>query len=277
MKEGKLYIVATPIGNMKDITFRAVEALKSSGLIIAEDTRVTKKLLNNYGIKTQLISYHKFNEKKRTEEIAGIISGGKDVSLVSDAGTPLISDPGFVIVRECINRGIEVVPVPGPSSVTASLVVSGFDPAKFFFCGFLDRKKAAKEKQLRELETIDAPVVIFEAPGRVKGTLAVVSAVLGSRRAAVVKEISKVHEKIYRGAVEEVSASIDEDALKGEFIIIIAPPDGEKGGASEEEVKKCLLRLMKEGKTKSDAVKEAAGELKVKKNTVYRIANKINE
>ena len=167
---GKLHIVSTPIGNLRDITLRAIDTLKKSSLIIAEDTRVTAVLCSHYGIEVKMISNHDFNEKSRVAQVIEMLEAGSDVSLVSDAGTPLLSDPGFVIVDACIKNSIPVETVPGPSSLTSALCLSGFDPSRFIFMGFLERKGAAKQEELLKVKNAGMPVVIFESPHRVKAT-----------------------------------------------------------------------------------------------------------
>ena len=271
----KLYIVSTPIGNLNDMTFRAVETLKLSDFIIAEDTRVTQNLLNHYGIETRLISYHKFNEKERRDSIIDMLKTGKTISLVTDAGTPLVSDPGYVITKACIENGIEVEAIPGPSSVLSALLLSGFDPAKFYFYGFLSRKGGERKKEILRFAKAGCPVVLFEAPLRVKGTLAEIRNEIGDVPVAVVKELTKVHERVIRGTIGEVMPQLTEDIVKGEFVIVLdARGAVEQAAVAAESAGDMIERLMKEGKSKSDAVKIAAKELNLKKSDLYKIAHK---
>jgi 16S rRNA (cytidine1402-2'-O)-methyltransferase len=274
MKMAKLYIVSTPIGNLKDMTFRAIETLKLSDFIIAEDTRVTQNLLNHYDIETKLISYHKFNEKERRDSIIDMLKTGKTISLVTDAGTPLVSDPGYVITKACIENGIEVETIPGPSSVLSAVILSGFDPSKFYFYGFLSRKGGERKREILGFAKAGCPVVLFEAPLRVKGTLSEIRSELGDIRVAVVKELTKVYEKVFRGTISEVMPQLTEDIIKGEFVLVL---DASSASAQPKEAAESagdmISRLMKEGKTKSDAVKITAKELNLKKSDLYKIAH----
>lgn len=267
----KLYIVSTPIGNLKDITFRAVETLKLSDFIIAEDTRVTQNLLNHYGITTKLISYHKFNEKERRDSIIAMLKEGRTVSLVTDAGTPLVSDPGFVITEACIEQGIEVETIPGPSSVLSALLLSGFDPSRFYFFGFLSRKGGERKHEILGLGKAGCPVVLFEAPGRVKGTLSEIREELGDVNAALVKELTKVYEKVLRGKISEILAQLTEDMIKGEFVLVIdAAGASAQPETAAEKPEDMMARLVKEGKSKSEAIKITAKELGIKKSDLYK-------
>ena len=271
MTTATLFLVSTPIGNLNDMTFRAVETLKKTPYIIAEDTRVTGKLLNHFGITSKLISYHEHNEKSRTEEIIKLLKNGNDVSMVSDAGTPLISDPGFVIVEACVSEGINVQAVPGPSSVLSAVILSGFDPSRFLFYGFLEKRGKAKSDELKELAGFAVPCVILESPHRVKDTLEMISAHLPGRKTAVVKELTKIHEKVFRGTPGEVSLELNEENLKGEFIIVLGPaaeiPEADAGMIEAE-----LRRLLASGLTKRDAVRQTAESLNINKNEVYRVS-----
>ncbi len=273
---GKLYIVATPIGNLKDMTFRAVEILKTCALILAEDTRQTHKLLSAYTIETSAVSYHKFNEKSRVAEIIALLSDGKDIALVSDAGTPLISDPGHIIVKECLEAGFETEAIPGASSALAALVISGFNPTKFMFVGFLSKKENEQKTQLEALRTFENPVIIFEAPARVKKTLAVIKQSFGDIPVAVVKELTKIYETVFRGKISEIIKNIKEEQLKGEFIIILGPQRGE---AVENEKKPVALRiqeLLNTGIKSNEAAKIIAVEYGLKKSDAYRMITEVS-
>jgi 16S rRNA (cytidine1402-2'-O)-methyltransferase len=272
MTTGTLYLVSTPIGNLKDMTFRAVETLKMTPYIIAEDTRVTGKLLNHFDIQSKLISYHEHNEKSRTEEIMVLLRSGTDISMVSDAGTPLISDPGFVVVDACIREGITVQAIPGASSVLSSLILSGFDPSRFVFYGFLEKKDRAKSEELKEIEGYMMPCVILESPHRVKDTLAMIYELLPGREIAVVKELTKIHETVFRGDPEAVSLQLNEENLKGEFIIVIGPGRLSEVAVDAKVIEQELRRLIASGATKRDAVREAAGSLHISKNDVYKVS-----
>src|SRR2546423_9598370 len=202
---GTLFIVATPIGNLEDITQRALRVLREVDLIACEDTRHTQKLLNHFGISTRTISYHEHNERERAEELCGLLEEGKNVGLVSDAGTPLISDPGFRLVSAAIARGVNVVPIPGASALVAALSASGLAMDQFFFAGFLPAHATARRVKLEELGAIPATLVLYEAPHRIAATLKDAADVLGNRHAAVARELTKLHEEIRRGSLAELA------------------------------------------------------------------------
>jgi 16S rRNA (cytidine1402-2'-O)-methyltransferase len=214
-----LYIVATPIGNLEDITHRAVALLRSADLIVCEDTRKTTVLLRHYGIKTPCLSYHEHNERKRTPYILILLQAGKTIALVSNAGTPLISDPGYVLVTEAIKRNLAVCPLAGPSALLAALCVSGLPFNKFVFEGFLPKKKAGRRKLLASLKSEERTAVFFESPHRVVDALRDIQEILGERRIAVARELTKIHECVYRGTAKEVLENLQ--TVKGEFTIII--------------------------------------------------------
>src|ERR1035437_4281092 len=276
MTTGTLYVVSTPIGNLRDITLRAIETLKATPYVIAEDTRVTQKLFHHYDITSKLVSYHKFNEKEREAEIIGYLTGGANVSLVSDAGTPLVSDPGYTVVKAAIKAGIRVEAIPGPSSLLSAVILSGFDPARFLFYGFLDKSGKSKRDALVEISAIKYPVIIFESPNRAKDTLAMIAEVMPQRPAAVVKELTKIYETVLRGTPSDISALITDDMEKGEFIIVIgAALEDEK--PKEAVIEQRLKELAGEGMALSEAVKTAAQELNAGRNEVYKISLKLKE
>ena len=218
----KLFIIPTPIGNLSDITVRAIETLKNVDFIIAEDTRKTLILLKKFEIAKPVLSYHKFNEHAIHEKIITRISNGETAALVSDAGTPGISDPGFLIVRECINQGIEVETLPGPTAFIPALVNSGLPCDRFVFEGFLPHKKG-RQKRLEALKTETRTMVFYESPHRVLKTLNQLAEHLGKdRQVSVSKEISKIHETHYRGRLEEVIEKINTSVIKGEYVIVIS-------------------------------------------------------
>src|SRR5437773_7353156 len=202
---GMLYIIATPIGNLEDITQRALRILREVDLIACEDTRHTRKLLNHFGINKTTISYHQHNERERAAELCDLLEGGKNLGLVSDAGTPLVSDPGFRIVQAAIERGISVVPIPGPAAFVAALVASGLPSDQFFFAGFLPARPTARRAKLEELRAVSTTLIFYEAPHRIAATLKAARGVLGNRAAAVARELTKVYEEIARGSLEELT------------------------------------------------------------------------
>mgnify|MGYP000120851580 CR=1 FL=1 len=267
MQTGKLCVVSTPIGNLKDITLRAIETLKISDLILAEDTRVTQKLLNHYQIKNRLLSYHKFNEKKCISEVITELENGKIVSLVSDAGTPLFSDPGFILIEECLKRKIKIEVIPGPSSITAALILSGFNPERFYFYGFLPKKN--KEKELEDLKKFNCPVVLFESPLRIKSTLMLILEKIGDCRAAVIKEITKIYEQVFYGKISQLLAEITDDKLKGEFVIVFLP-EKENPDTDNQIIDERIKNMLKLNLPANEIAKKLAIELKLKKNIIYK-------
>lgn len=220
-EQGMLYVVPTPVGNMEDITLRAIRVLKEADLILAEDTRTSSVLLHHYEIKNQLTSHHKFNEHQTCQHIVERILGGETVALISDAGTPGISDPGFLLVRECVRAGIEVQTLPGPTAFVPALVSSGLPCDKFCFEGFLPQKKG-RQKRLQELKEEERTIVFYESPYRIVKTLQQFIEVFGPERmVSVCREISKVHEQSVRGTLTEVLAHFTEHEPKGEFVIVL--------------------------------------------------------
>ncbi len=277
MATGTLFIVPTPIGNLKDITFRAVDTLRESDYIIAEDTRVTQKLLNHYSITSKMISYHKFNEKERELSIVDMLKTGARISLVSDAGTPLLSDPGFNIVKACAQEGIRVEALPGASSILPAVVLSGFDPGRFAFYGFLEKTEKAKKEELKHIKKSGYVTVLFESPNRVIDTLKDIAAEIPTAEVAVVKEISKIYEKVLRGKPLDVAAMITEDMQKGEFVIVISAVAEENPAVDEVEIEKMLKEYIAGGMPASQAVKEVSNMLKMPKNDIYKISTKMKK
>ena len=218
----KLFVVPTPIGNLKDITIRALEVLEDADLVLAEDTRQSRILLDHYNIKTRVWSHHKFNEHKTVENIASLIAGGKSVALISDAGTPGISDPGFLLVRTCLEMGIEVETLPGATALIPALVDSGLPCDRFTFEGFLPQKKG-KRKKLSLLESEARTMVFYESPYRVIATLKLMAEFFGEDRiASVSREISKIHSETVRGTLTSIIAHFESSVVKGEFVIVVS-------------------------------------------------------
>ena len=221
INDPQLYIVPTPIGNMKDITLRAIETLKTSDIILAEDTRHAKKLLNHYDILTNVNSYHLNNEHKRVDEYVQMIINGNKVSLITDAGTPCISDPGFLLIREAIKNNILITCLPGPTAFVPALVISGLSSDSFIFEGFLPRKKGRKSK-LNEISQNTKTTILYESPFRIIKTLSDLKETIGlNRKIAIVREISKIYEEVFRGTVQEAIQEYNEKTIKGEFVICI--------------------------------------------------------
>jgi 16S rRNA (cytidine1402-2'-O)-methyltransferase len=218
---GTLYIVSTPIGNLNDITFRAVEVLKQVDLIACEDTRRTKILLEKFGLAKNLISYYNYNERQRAEEIIRELKSGKNVALVSDSGTPGISDPGFVLIKRAIEENITVIPIPGPTAFVCALVGSGLPMDEFVFVGFLPHKKGRKTK-LKKLSEEERTIILYESPHRLIKTLNEILEIFGDIEIAVAKELTKIHEEFFRGKISEVLKKLTPDKIKGEFVIVIS-------------------------------------------------------
>ena len=217
----KLFIVPTPIGNLEDMTFRAIKVLKEVDVVLAEDTRTSGKLLKHFGIDTRMTAYHKFNEHKLVEHFVDRIKGGESMALISDAGTPAISDPGFLLVRECVNSGVEVETLPGATAFVPALVNSGLPADKFFFEGFLPHKKG-RQTRLKFLAELPNTVILYESPHRLVKTLQQVGEIFGKeRKISVARELTKIHEENVRGTVEEVLHHFKEKTVKGEIVIVI--------------------------------------------------------
>jgi 16S rRNA (cytidine1402-2'-O)-methyltransferase len=265
---GILYLVATPIGNLEDITYRAVRVLKEADLIACEDTRHTRKLLDHYGIQKAAVSYHEHNEAARSGELVDRILAGLNVALVSDAGTPLVSDPGYRVVARAIAMGIQVVPVPGPSAILAALTASGLPTDSFFFGGFLPAKSAQRRKVLERGRSSETSLVFYEAPHRIVETLRDIDELLGKCPIVVGRELTKMHEEFLRGTAAEVLAQMEgRQALKGEMTIIIgkAPEVVEDDTPIPEAVEQCV----RDGMSRMDAMKAVARRRGLSKREVY--------
>ncbi|MEC7927119.1 MAG: 16S rRNA (cytidine(1402)-2'-O)-methyltransferase [Candidatus Neomarinimicrobiota bacterium] len=224
VKKGTLFIVSTPIGNLADITFRAVETLKTVSFIAAEDTRRTRKLLNHFDIKTKLISYYEHNRFARIPQILQHLESGKDVAVVTDAGTPGVSDPAYKLIRSVIQVDVKVEPIPGPSAFLTALVASGLPTDRFLFVGFLPPKKG-RRKKLRDLTSPEATLILYENPKRVVKTLSDIATFLGDRPAVVCRELTKVHEEIIRGTISELLSYFSRESPRGECVIMIGKDD----------------------------------------------------
>ena len=218
---GKLYIISTPIGNLSDISSRALEVLSSVNLIAAEDTRVSRKLLNHYKIKNKLISYNDFNENFKAKILLDLLKNNKNIAVISDAGTPCVSDPGYRIVNMALMNNIKVISIPGATSLIAALSISGLPSDKFFFEGFLPKKKGLN-KRMKILSKLDATIIIFESPKRVVKTLNKILDFMGNRVVSLCKEITKIHETTYFGKISEVLDEISQNTIKGEFVVMVA-------------------------------------------------------
>jgi 16S rRNA (cytidine1402-2'-O)-methyltransferase len=263
-----LYLVATPIGNLGDITIRALETLAGADLIACEDTRVTRKLLDRFAIETPLTPYHDHNAATARPRLLEKLAAGAAIALVSDAGTPLISDPGFKLVREANQAGIAVTALPGASSVLTALSVAGLPTDRFFFEGFLPSKSAARRARIAELARIDATLVLFEAGSRIADALRDLSAGLGNREAAICREMTKLHEDIRRGFVAELAGNADALETRGEFVVVIGPPAKSDTVMSDAELDHALSAALAQSTVK-DAVAEIAAISGRGKREVY--------
>jgi len=274
---GELFIVATPIGNLEDITQRAVRVLREVDLIACEDTRHTRKLLNHFGIDKPAISYHEHNERERAEELCELLESGKNVALVSDAGTPLINDPGYRIVTAAIERGIRVIPIPGPVAFIAALAASGLPTDEFFFGGFLPARANPRRAKLEELRSIRATLVFYEAPHRIAAALKDAAEALGNRRSVVARELTKLHEEFVRGTLNELVEQFSKaGTARGEMVLLISREAVESSPAkpeqtSTERLVELVNELEREGLNSKDALKRAARELGIKRAEAYRI------
>jgi 16S rRNA (cytidine1402-2'-O)-methyltransferase len=266
---GILYVVSTPIGNLEDVTYRAVRVLGEVNLIACEDTRQTRKLLDHYGIDRPLISYHEHNEASRSDELLARLVSGESIALVSDAGTPLVSDPGYRLVSKAVSGGVKVVPLPGASAVMAALGASGLPTDAFHFAGFLPHKAGQRRKALEELRASEATLVFYEAPHRILEALESIAQVLGDRPAVVAREVTKLHEEFLRGTVSEVRANLAaRPAIKGEITLLIGkggPPAVAAGPAAS-----AVEALVQDGMDRMEAIKKVARERGLSKRDVYR-------
>ena len=272
MTSGTLYLVATPIGNLADITHRALQVLKNVNLIACEDTRHTNKLLNHYGITTKTISYHEHNEQQRAAQLIERLKEGSDIAIVSDAGTPSISDPGFRLVRAAIESDIAVVPVPGPSALIAALIAAGLPTDEFFFAGFLPARPNARRARLKELQSVPGTLIFYEAPHRLAAALNDAFEVLGERDAVVARELTKLHEEIRRGRISELSEhyAVEQNA-RGEIVVLVdrnviaaAPTD------TSSSVAALVQQCEQEGLDHRAAQQRAARELGLSRAEAYR-------
>lgn len=277
IKTGTLYIVSTPIGNLEDITLRALKVLGDVRIIAAEDTRHTQKLLHHYDIHTPQTSYHDHNKEEKSGILIAKLKEGNDIALVSDAGTPCISDPGYYLINRAIDENIKITPIPGPTASIAALSISGLPTDAFVFEGFLPAKKVARQKRLKELASERRTIIMFETPRRLSSSLEDISAILGDRRVVLTRELTKMFEEVIRDKVSGVIDKIKGKSLKGEITIIIE-------GAQEEiitdmaDLKSYLEMLMQQERLSlKDAVSKVSKDLNLPKNQVYREALKIQK
>jgi len=265
---GALYLVATPIGNLEDITYRAIRTLKEADLIACEDTRQTRKLLDHYGIDKPTVSYHEHNEAERAEDLGARLRSGTSIALVTDAGMPLVSDPGYRLVRAAVEAGVPVIPIPGPSAALTALAASGLPTDAFHFAGFLPHKPGQRLKALEAIADEHATVIFYEAPHRILEALEAVEEVLGARPIVVARELTKLHEEFLRGTAAEIRAALAaRDSVKGEITLLIG-----KAVAPEPDdtpVPDAVEALVRDGTPRMDAIKQVARRRGLSKREVY--------
>ena len=269
-----LYLVATPIGNLGDISLRALSILARADLIAAEDTRHSKKLLSHFGVSGALSAYHEHNAERERPRLLARLRAGQSVALISDAGTPLISDPGYKLVHEALAAGLAVISIPGPSASLAALTSSGLPTDTFLFAGFLPPKPGARSARLQELKAVPATLIFFETGSRLEKSLADMADVLGPREAAIAKELTKLHETVMRGRLDRLAGKISGDALKGEFVVVVAAPAEDAGEVSDETIGEQLEQALKLESFR-DAVRSVAEMLNVSRARVYELGLKL--
>lgn len=265
--KGKLYLIPTPIGNLDDITIRALNTLREVDIVFAEDTREAFNLLKYYNINKKIESCHKYSEMKNKEKILKILKEGKTIGFVSDRGTPLISDPGNFIVNEVINENIPVVALPGATALIPALNMSGLDNERFLFYGFLNSKKNTAKNELNMLKDIECTMIFYESPRRLKNTLELMFEVFGNRKISIVREISKLHEEIIRDSIENVIKIIDD--IKGEIVIVVEKKKNIKLETIPLNCIELVKEMQKKGYSKKDAVKEVSLKYNISKNKLY--------
>ena len=271
MAKGIVYLVSTPLGNLEDITLRALRVLGEVDLVACEDTRHTGRLLRHFSIDKPLLSCHDRNEKARAREIAARAADGASVAVVSDAGTPCISDPGYRVVRAALDAGVRVVPIPGPSAAIAALSASGLPTDSFLFKGFLPPRKAARRAALRDLAAAPSTIVLYEAPHRVLEMLADLRDVMGERRVAIARELTKLHEEYLRGTPASVLQELaGRAAVKGELVVVVGPGEGE-GQVPEGSLPARVRELERQGRPRMEAIKQAAREHGIGKREAYAL------
>src|ERR1019366_2313966 len=269
---GLLYVVATPIGNLEDMTYRAVRVLKDAHWVACEDTRTTKHLLDHYGIHTRTISYHEHNEAHRTEDLIARLQQGETGALVSDAGTPLLSDPGYRIVRAAVEAGIRVEAIPGASALLAGLVGLGLPTDQFHFGGFLPPKQGQRVRVLESLRDEAATLILYEAPHRIVECLEDIAATLGERDVVVARELTKFHEEVLRGKPAEIRATLQaRESIRGEFVVLIAKASAPMHDDTPPE--EAVEALVKAGVNRMDAMKTIARQRGLSKRDVYKLVN----
>ncbi|MGH9899510.1 MAG: 16S rRNA (cytidine(1402)-2'-O)-methyltransferase [Pyrinomonadaceae bacterium] len=277
--QGKLYLVSTPIGNLEDITLRALRILKEVDLIACEDTRHTRLLLNHFETKTHTVSYHEHNELTRSEELLKTLLSGKSIAIVSDAGTPLISDPGFRLVEKAIGAGVDVVPIPGVSALVTALSSSGLATDAFYFGGFLPARRSARRATYNGVQSIEATLIFYETPRRLSASIADALEMLGNRKAVVARELTKLHEEIVRGTLSQIQERFSSaESIRGEIVLIIdrgqvgtSDDPALKDGENRTNISVLVARYIDEGSDRRAALKRAARDLNLTRSEAYRL------
>ena len=266
-KENNLYLIPTPIGNLDDITIRSLNLLKEVDIVLCEDTRVTGSLLKKYDIKKKLISCHEYNEDKIKYEVVDLLKSGNKIGLVTDQGSPIISDPGFKVVEEVIRNDLNVIGLPGATAFVPALISSGISPSKFLFYGFLNSKSNKQKQELNSLKYIPYTIIFYEAPHRIKETLENMLEVFGNRKVCLARELSKIYEEYYRGTITEILEDID--SIKGEIVLVV---DGntEKIDYDNLDVLEHINLYLEDGMDEKEAIKKVAKERNVAKSVIYK-------
>lgn len=266
-KENNLYLIPTPIGNLDDITIRSLNLLKEVDIVLCEDTRVTGSLLKKYDIKKKLISCHEYNEDKIKYEVVELLKEGNKIGLVTDQGSPIISDPGFKVVEEVIRKDLNVIGLPGATAFVPALISSGISPSKFLFYGFLNSKSSKQKQELNSLKYIPYTIIFYEAPHRIKETLENILEVFGNRKVCLARELSKIYEEYYRGTITEILEDID--SIKGEIVLVV---DGntEKVDYDNLDVLEHINLYLEDGMDEKEAIKKVAKERNIAKSIIYK-------
>ena len=272
MSEHKLYLVATPIGNLSDMSQRAIEVLENVDFVAAEDTRNTLKLFNKFGIKKPMVSYFEHNKRERGEYIVSRIENGENCALVTDAGTPAISDPGEDIVKLCAEKDIDVVPIPGACAFVQALIISGLDTGRFSFEGFLSVNKPQRNKHLEEIKLQPHTLIFYEAPHKLRKTLSDLYGALGDRKISLCRELTKMYEQVIRTTIKGAIEYFEEKEPKGEFVLVVEGyKEPEKSEITQQDILNEVKRLIDGGTDKKSAIKETAQKLGIKKREVYQL------